>query len=26
MQANEEGLTLVSRDEAFRAYDVARLW
>jgi PIN domain nuclease of toxin-antitoxin system len=25
-QANEEGLTLVSRDEAFRAYDVARLW
>lgn len=25
-QAREEGMALVSRDEAFRAYDVARLW
>lgn len=25
-QAREEKLTLVSRDEAFRAYDVAPLW
>jgi PIN domain nuclease of toxin-antitoxin system len=25
-QAGEEGLTLVSRDEAFRAYNVGRLW
>ncbi len=25
-QATEENLTLVSRDKAFRAYDVARVW